>query len=340
MKILTIAVPCYNSEAYMRKCIESLLPGGDEVEILIVDDGSAADRTAEIADEYAERYPSIVRAVHQENKGHGGAVNTGIAEASGVFFKVVDSDDWVDQDAYRKILETLHNLVRSGDLTDVLISNFVYEKQGARHKRVMRYHNHFPEGRIFTWKDMKPLVLNKHVLMHSIIFRTDLLRESGLKLPEHTFYVDNLYAFIPFTKVQKLYYLDVNFYRYFIGREDQSVHEDVMIRRIDQQIAVNNLMIDYMGQEGCRTKGKHWLFMAHSLMIIMMVTTIMLIRSGTPEAMEKKKLLWKRLKDTDRKSYRWIRSGIVGITANLPGRPGRKFAEIAYLITQKIYGFN
>ena len=75
MKLLTIAVPCYNSEAYMRKCIESLLIGGEDVEILIVDDGSAKDSTPQIADEYAEKYPTIIRAIHQENKGHGGAVN-------------------------------------------------------------------------------------------------------------------------------------------------------------------------------------------------------------------------------------------------------------------------
>ena len=96
MKLLTIAVPCYNSEAYMRKCIESLLVGGEDVEILIVDDGSTKDRTPQIADEYAEKYPTIVRTIHQENKGHGGAVNTGIANATGLYFKVVDSDDWVD----------------------------------------------------------------------------------------------------------------------------------------------------------------------------------------------------------------------------------------------------
>ena len=70
MKLLSIAVPCYNSEGYMRNCIESLLPGGDEVEIIIVDDGSTKDRTAEIADEYAAKYPGIVKAVHQENGGH------------------------------------------------------------------------------------------------------------------------------------------------------------------------------------------------------------------------------------------------------------------------------
>ena len=89
MKLLSIAIPCYNSEKYMRKCVDSLLAGGEDVEIIIVDDGSARDRTGEIADEYAERYPSIVKAVHQENGGHGAAVNTGIRNATGLYFKVV-----------------------------------------------------------------------------------------------------------------------------------------------------------------------------------------------------------------------------------------------------------
>ena len=324
----------------MRKCVDSLLPGGEDVEILIIDDGSAKDRTAEIADQYEAAYPGIIRVIHQENKGHGGAVNTGIANAAGLYFKVVDSDDWVDQASYKKILEALKALVRGGRMTDVLLSNFVYEKQGARYKRVMRYRKYFPADRLFTWKEMKPLAPNKHVLMHSVIFRTEILRESGLILPEHTFYVDNLYAFIPFSKVETLYYLDVNFYRYFIGRDDQSVNEEVMISRIDQQILVNNMMIDFMEDEGKKAKGKKWVFMEHSLMILMMVTTVMLIRSKAPDALEKKKALWKRLKDKDRGSYLWIRLSMLGITANLPGRPGRKFVEIAYLITQKLYGFN
>ena len=94
MKILTVAIPCYNSEAYMEKCIRSILPVGKNVEILIIDDGSAKDRTPEIADRYAARYPDIVRAIHQENGGHGEAVNAGLRNASGIYYKVVDSDDW------------------------------------------------------------------------------------------------------------------------------------------------------------------------------------------------------------------------------------------------------
>ena len=109
MKLLSFAVPCYNSAAYMAKCVESLLKGGEDVEIIIVNDGSSDD-TARIADEYATKYPTIVKAVHKENGGHGSAVNAGIENATGLFFKVVDSDDWVKEEAYMQILDTLRSL--------------------------------------------------------------------------------------------------------------------------------------------------------------------------------------------------------------------------------------
>ena len=118
MKLLSIAIPCYNSQDYMAHCIESLLPGGEDVEILIVNDGSKDD-TAKIADEYAAKYPTIVKAIHKENGGHGSAVNTGIENATGIYFKVVDSDDWVKEDAYLAILEKLNAPAREERLANL-----------------------------------------------------------------------------------------------------------------------------------------------------------------------------------------------------------------------------
>ena len=97
MKILSVTVPCYNSEAYMRHAIDSILPAGEDVEILIVDDGST-DGTAGIADEYEKKYPGIVQAIHKENGGHGDAVMCGLSHATGLYFRVLDSDDWFDSD--------------------------------------------------------------------------------------------------------------------------------------------------------------------------------------------------------------------------------------------------
>ena len=132
----------------MEKCVNSLLAGGEEVEIIIVDDGSV-DNTAAIADRFAKEYPTIVKAVHQENGGHGQAVNTGLKNATGLFFKVVDSDDWVNEEAYHKILETLGTLAGGSQTLDMLISNFVYEKEGATRKRVMQYRRCFPKDTMF-----------------------------------------------------------------------------------------------------------------------------------------------------------------------------------------------
>ena len=107
MKTISFAVPCYNSANYMEKCVDSLLPCGDDIEIILVNDGSTRDNTAEIADRLAEEHPGIVRAIHKENGGHGSAVNAGLAAAQGYYYKVVDSDDWLDKNAMDVIMPYL-----------------------------------------------------------------------------------------------------------------------------------------------------------------------------------------------------------------------------------------
>ena len=337
MKLLTFAIPCYNAEAYMEKCIESILPGGEDVEILIVDDGSK-DRTAEIADRYEREYPTICRAIHQENGGHGEAVNAGIRNATGLYFKVVDSDDWVDQEAYMQILNKLRELAGGETQLDMLLANYVYEKEGAKHKKVMRQAG-VPTDRLFTWSDVRHFHKGHYILMHSVIYRTKLLRECGLELPKHTFYVDNIYVYKPLPNVRTMYYMDVDFYRYFIGRDDQSVNEKVMISRIDQQIKVNKIMIDdvdlyKVSNPKCRQ------YMFNYLEIITVVSTIMLIRSGTEENLQKKRELWTYIKKKDIRLFHHLRRGILGVSMNLPGKTGRKISVAAYRISQKVVGFN
>ena len=129
MKYISFAIPCYNSESYMEKAICSILAGGEDVEIIIVDDGSK-DGTLEIAKKYEKEYPAIVKAVTKENGGHGDAVNCGLQAATGKYFKVVDSDDWVNKDALLKILETIKKFVDAGTEVDMVIANYVYEKVG------------------------------------------------------------------------------------------------------------------------------------------------------------------------------------------------------------------
>ena len=120
-------------------------------------------------DEYAAKYPGIVKAVHQENGGHGQAVNTGLKHATGLYFKVVDSDDWLDKENYPKVLDKLAELVREGQNVDMMLCNYIYDKQGVKHKKVIRYANVFPQDQVFTWKDAKHFHLGQYILMHSVI---------------------------------------------------------------------------------------------------------------------------------------------------------------------------
>ncbi|MDD3240499.1 MAG: glycosyltransferase family 2 protein, partial [Lachnospira sp.] len=182
MKLLSFAIPCYNSAAYMEKCIKSVLAGGEEVEVIIVDDGSTKDNTLEIAKRFEAEYPGIVKAVHQENGGHGQAVNTGLKHATGRFFKVVDSDDWVDGKSYKKVLDTLRSFSED-DEPDMLIANYVYEKVGAKRKKVVHYDNVFPEEQLFGWDDIGHFKVDQYILMHTVIYRTELLKQCGLELP-------------------------------------------------------------------------------------------------------------------------------------------------------------
>lgn len=338
MKYISFAIPCYNSQEYMAHAIESILPGGEDVEIIIVNDGSKDD-TSRIAHEYAEKYPQIIRVIDKENGGHGDAVNYGLKNASGKYFKVVDSDDWVNEDSLHHILAVLRGMEAEGKEVDMLIANYVYEKQGAAHKKVIHYRNVLPQNTIFKWSDIGRFHLDQYILMHSVIYRTDMLKLCQLKLPKHTYYVDNIYVYYPLPHVRKMYYMDEDFYRYYIGREDQSVNEKVMIKRIDQQIFVTKTMID-MYQMREITNKKLRSYMENYLAIMMTVSSILCIRSKDAENLEKKKELWQYLKQKDKKTFIRIRCGILGQSMNLPGKSGRKISSLGYAIARRLIGFN
>lgn len=176
--------------------------------------------------------------------------------------------------------------------------------------------------------------------MHSMIYRTKLLHECGIQLPKHTFYVDNIFAFEPLPYVKKMYYLDVNFYRYFIGRDDQSVNEKVMIKRIDQQLRVNKIMVDVFHRIKFNNRRHLRKYMLSYLEIITTISSVMLIRAETQEALDKKKELMEYIREEDRRIYHRLRWGIMGCASNLPGKGGRKTFIAAYKLCQKFYGFN
>lgn len=338
MKLLSVTIPCYNSQDYMANAIESALVGGDEVEILVVDDGST-DNTLAIAKEYEEKYPQIVRAIHKENGGHGSAVNTGIEQATGLYFKVLDSDDWLDKTSMKKMIAFLQDAVINSMSLDMIISNYVYEKPSIHKRKTISYTSAIPKNKIVTWNDVKHFRMSQNLIMHSIIYRTKLLRDCHLHLPEHTFYVDNIFAYMPLPHVKKMYYLDLDFYRYYIGREGQSVNEEIMTKRIDQQIKVTKLMIDSQNLMAIHNK-KLRNYMIKYLAIMMIVTSALLVKSGSPNNLKKRDELWNYLKANNKSVYRIITHRKLGLPLQSKNKAGRKIIVWGYYFFNRIYGFN
>ncbi|MDO5695452.1 MAG: glycosyltransferase family 2 protein [Eubacteriales bacterium] len=338
MKLLSVAVPCYNSRDYMMHAIESLLTGGPDIEIIIVNDGSK-DETLSIARDYEEMYPGTVIVVDQENKGHGGAVMAGLRAATGIFFRVVDSDDRVGEEALKEVLREMRTLVAAGEIPDLILTNFIYDKEGKSRKKTMRYANLFPERTMVRWADMRRFKLGQYILMHSVTYRRTLLTDCGLTLPEHTFYVDNIFVYHPMQYVRTIYYIDTDLYYYYIGREDQSVNEAVMCSRIDQQIKVTCLMIDCCNPFDVREQ-KQRTYLIHYQTIILTVSSILLNRIGTREALTKKDAMWRYLRRKNPRLYRHIRRSVMGRLSLLRSKVGRKLTLTGYKISRKFYGFN
>jgi glycosyltransferase involved in cell wall biosynthesis len=343
MKTITFAVACYNSAEYMEKCVDSLLAcdggerGAHDVEIIIIDDGST-DRTAEIADQYARNFAGVIQAIHQENAGHGGAINAGLLAATGKYFKVVDSDDYIDGAAYAEVLVALRGFAANDSEVDLVVANYVYEKIGRKKHKVISYAAALPEKQIIGWEQTRPFPVGKYLLMHSLIYRTDILRQSRIVLPCHTFYVDNLFAYVPLPFVKTLYYINADFYRYTIGSAGQSVKESTMIKRIDQQIAVNHLMLKSVDLRSVKDK-RQLAYMLHYIEIVTCVTMVLLIRAGTKEGHAKKDALWAHIQTVPLVRTFLRQSLFVAALCRL-GIAGRALSVVTYQFARLTYGFN
>ena len=305
-----------------------------------MDDGSTKDDTPAICDEYAAKYPTIVKAIHQENGGHGEGVNQGIRNASGMYYKVVDSDDWLDTDCLQKVLAKLSALVERHTAPDLMICNYVYEHVEDGTSYTVRYTNVFPENRLFSWMHVRHFRPDQNLLMHSVIYRTEVLRQCGMVLPKHTFYVDNIFVYQPLPYVKSMYYMNLDLYRYFIGRADQSVNESVMVKRVDQQLRVTKHMIDCQDLDALKDRKRLRAYMLHYLSMMMSVSDIFLLLDGTPEAYTKKKELWNYLKEQVSPSvYRSVVLSLGGVTnMNFPG--SSKVILGGYRLAQKVVKFN
>lgn len=339
MKLISFTVPCYNSADYMHICLDSLLTGGDRVEIIIIDDGST-DSTGAIADAYAAKHPDIIRVIHQENGGHGEGINQGLKHATCPYFKVVDSDDWVNAVALQHVLNRLEQLEAEGGV-DLMVCNYVYEHEDRSLLSTIRYKNVFPENQVIGWEETRSFRPDQYLTLHSAIYRTEIVRQSGIVLPKHIFYEDNLFVYAPLPLTKKLIYLNEDLYRYLIGREGQSVSEQVMMKRCGHQIEIAQRIFDFHDLDVIsRESPKLGRYMYHEASFMLVIASAFTRLNRTNEAEEQVKAMWAHCYQSHPAMARKMRRNILNVGINLPGHLGRALGLKGYRLAHKIVQFN
>ena len=243
-KVLTVSVAAYNCAEYIDKCVDSMLIDSvkDEIEIIIVNDGSKDD-TLKIAKKYQDQFPEIIKVVDKENGGHGSTINSSLKAATGKYFKVVDSDDWVEAEGFERLVIGLRDLD-----ADLVISPFFIVDNASNVKTI--------QGVITNNKDIEPYKVYSveklpswyDVVMHAVTYRTEILNRCGRKIDEHCFYVDKEYVLYPISLVNSIAYFDSPVYNYLFGTAEQSCNRENMIRRNGEHLQVCNSMLTCFGE--------------------------------------------------------------------------------------------
>lgn len=226
-------------------------------------------------------------------------------------------------------------------MVDLIINNYVYEHVLDNTSTVMRYTNIFPEEQVFSWQDCGNFRVSQYILMHSVIYRTELLKECGLALPKHTFYVDNIFVYQPLPYVKTIYYMDLDLYRYFIGRSDQSVNEKIMVKRVSQYIRVLEVMLEAHDLEQLSIENPVLAkYMTRHLSIVVVIVSILFFLDGNKESAEKHRQLWVDLKANYRYLYKEIMYRSPFFLASSGNRLPQKIAIAVYRLARRIFHFN
>ena len=238
-KLLSIIIPTYNMEEYLRRCLDSLILENEDdsqlLDIIIINDGST-DSSSCIGHEYETRFPNVFRVIDKENGHYGSCVNRGLKEAEGKYVRVLDADDYLDCNVFPDYLHTLA-VVDS----DVFISDYNEVNEDGMVTRAVHF-----KGLVEKKKSVvTSMFANMRMLIHAVAYRTELLRQIDYCQSEGLLYTDQEWMFLPFAYCKSYYYLpNMPLYNYLLGRKGQSVDRKMHCKNISDEVKGLYVMID------------------------------------------------------------------------------------------------
>ena len=239
--VLTVLIPVYNTEKYIKRCLDSLLVPEtlNDIEVIVVNDGSK-DHSVDIVKTYVEKYPQTVVLIDKENGGHGSTINAGLNAAKGKYFRVLDSDDWFNIIEFIKFVKRLKD-----EDADLVVCDYRKEHTYNSKSEYFEYKN-LKDRQLYKLDEIDLKILDgEYFVMATSTYKTEVMREAGLKMLENTFYVDMQYNVVPITKVETFVYYHLDIYRYFIGRKEQSMNMDNFVRNQDDHKKMIKWLIEY-----------------------------------------------------------------------------------------------
>ena len=224
-KLLTIVIPTYNMEKYLRHCLDSLIIDDKELlkqyEVLVIIDGSK-DSSSTIGHEYEDNYPQTIRVIDKENGNYGSCVNRGLSEAQGKYIKILDADDYFNTKSLEFFLEYLETCDADMIVTDFSIVNEKYEKtmyQGFSYPRQELLHiNNYCCSSDFCGP----------MSMHAVTYKTSILKQMNYRQTTGVPYTDQEWVFEPIIHMDSFIYLPLDLYQYLVGRDGQTVAPDII----------------------------------------------------------------------------------------------------------------
>lgn len=241
MKLLTLVIASYNMENYLDQCLESVTDPDipDTLEVIVVNDGSK-DRTSQIAHVYEKLRPDIVRVIDKENGHYGSCINKALELATGKYFRPLDADDWVNKDDLIILLDKLSTCT-----ADLVITEFKIYKENS-----LEYNSIPSNIQTEVLYDAKTFNVEKNnctslFAMHGMTYRTQILKDIGLKLHTGIHYTDTEYILLPLDHINNMIFYKLNIYQYNMMREGQSIQKSIQYKAIDSFYILSKDLILY-----------------------------------------------------------------------------------------------
>lgn len=297
-KILTVIIPAYNAQDYLKICLDSLTIHDEflrYLDVIVVNDGST-DTTGEIAEDFCKKFPDSISCIHKANAGHGSCINVGLECAKGKYLKVLDADDVM---AEQGLLEMLSLMQKT--CVDVVVSNF--DTVNYTTQRKTHYYNKSVQAdRVYNIQEYLffPLSARTCLTFHGLFYCTAFYRSCNLLLSQRVFYEDHEYATLPFIQAQTILWKNVSVYQYLIGNANQSVSDQNQIKRSgDLKQVFMRIFNEYERNKNELIEGKKDYFIFKLAKIATAYFSVMLIKNSDRQAKTEAKKMFQMIRAKD-----------------------------------------